>query len=75
MALLEIVEHDAIDAESGNPEDTAPEGATDEQLAQIQDFKDAGSIPEVTQAWLDKQKPLTSENAEKVLKKLSEAEK
>ena len=73
VALLEIVEHDAIDAESGNPDDTVPEGATDEQVAQIQDFKDAGAIPEVTQAWIDKQSPLTVDAAAGLLKKLNGA--
>jgi len=70
VALLEIAEHDAIDAESGNPEETIPEGATDKQLAQIQDYKDAGSIPDVTQSWIDKQSPLTEVAATTLLKKL-----
>ena len=73
VALLEIAEHDAIDAVSGNPDDTMPEEASDEQLAHIKEFKDEGNIPEVTQAWIDKQSPLTKDAATGLLKKLNGA--
>lgn len=76
VALLEIVEHDVIEESTeGNPEDTKPIEATDEQLAQIQEYKDASQIPEATQAWIDKQTPMTEEKAASLLRKLKEANK
>lgn len=76
VALLEIVEHDVIEGSAeGNPEDTKPIEATDEQLAQIQEYKDAGQINETTQEWIDKSALLTEKKAAGLLRKLKEANK
>lgn len=54
-----------------NPDD---EPATDEQLAYITEFRDAGKIPDVTLQWLDKQESLTTGQAAALLKKLRKSE-
>lgn len=75
VALLEIVEHDAIDSSaSGNPNDTKPAEATQEQMATIKDFKDAGKIPEPTQQYLDTHETLTEKQAANLISKLKENE-
>lgn len=49
--------------------------ATDEQLAYIDEFRQADKIPAVTLKWLDKQDPLTVGQAATLLKKLRKADK
>lgn len=49
--------------------------ATEEQLAVIQDFRDAGTIPDVTLKWLDKQENLTEKQATTLIAKLKKADK
>lgn len=49
--------------------------ATDEQLVAIQDHREAGSIPEQTEAWIAKHSPLTTKQAATLLAKLNKAEK
>ena len=49
--------------------------ATAEQLAQIQEYKDADQIPEATQAWIDKSMPLTEKKAAGLLRRLNEENK
>lgn len=49
--------------------------ATEEQLAVIQDFRDAGTIPDVTLKWLDKQEALTEKQARTLIAKLKKADK
>jgi len=76
MNALNIAGSDYDDDDAqilGAEPEAIPEDATEEQLATIQDFKDAGSIPDVTQAWIDKQSPLTERAAAGLLKKLNEA--
>jgi len=76
VALLEVVEHDVIESsETGNPDDTRPIEATDEQLAKIQEYKDADQIHEATQQWIDKQKPMTETKAAGLLRRLKEENK
>lgn len=73
VVLLEIVEHDVIEStSSGSPDDTRPIEATDEQLAAIDDYKEAGQIHATTQAWIDKQKPMTEKKAAGLLRRLKE---
>ena len=75
VALLEIVEHDAIDStETANPDEALPEQATEQQLAMIDDYEQAGKIPETTQAWLDKHETLTEKQASNLITKIKASE-
>ena len=51
------------------------EEATAEQIVEIQDYKDAGQIHETTQAWIDKQNPMTEKKAAGLLRRLKEENK
>jgi len=74
VALLEIAEHDVIEESTvGDPNDTKPEAANEQQMAVIRDYKDAGKIPESTQAWLDKHEALSEKQAKTLIKKLKAA--
>jgi len=75
VALLEIIEHDVIEETAKVNPDQAPESdASDEQLALIEEYKEAGTIPEVTLKWIEKNSPLTEKQASSLLGKLKEAE-
>lgn len=60
---------------AGKPPNPDDEPATDEQWAYIDEFKEAGEIPDVTLEWLEKQDPLTIGQAKTLLKKLKKAKK
>ena len=51
------------------------EPATAEQMAMIQDYRDADAIPDVTLEWLDKQESLTVKQAATLIVKLKKAGK
>ena len=55
--------------------DLAFDDATDEQLAKIQDYKDADQIHATTQEWIDKQKPMTEKKAAGLLRRLKDENK
>lgn len=55
--------------------DLAFDEATDKQLAKIKDYKEADQIHEATQAWIDKQRPLTEKKAAGLLRRLKEENK
>ena len=60
---------------AGKKPDPDSEPATDEQMAMIQDYRDADQIPEVTLAWLEKQNSLTVKQAATLVTKLKKANK
>lgn len=58
VALMEIVEHDSIEENTGNPKHKAPakpKPATDEQRAILQDYATENKISKRRGVWLDKQ--------------------
>jgi hypothetical protein len=59
---------------AGQPEQVV-ETATAEQLAMIQEYRDADQIPDVTLKWLDKQVSLTEKQAAALIAKLKKADK
>ena len=48
--------------------------ATDKQLAEIQDYRDAGKMPEATQGWLDNRDTISEKQAKKLIAKLKDPE-
>jgi len=60
---------------AAKPVDPDNEPASDEQIARIQEYRDADQIPEVTLAWLDKQESLTVKQAANLITKLNKAKK
>jgi len=63
------------DAFSAGQPQQAIEMATAEQLAAIQEYREADQIPDVTLKWLDKQESLTRKQAESLLAKLRKPSK
>jgi len=47
--------------------------ASNDQMAMIQDYRDAGAIPEATETWINKKSPLTVKQAGVLLTKLKKA--
>jgi len=78
VALLEIVEHDAMDADSENDTPrTERKPATDEQYAEINDFLSEGKVPKDRAFWLrnpNNWKNLSQEQAETVIEESKESE-
>ena len=73
--LMEIVEHDAVEASAGDPKNEPPSLATDEQCATIQDFLDADSTPDVTKEFIKSRMPLTEKQAATIISKLNKESK
>jgi len=76
-ALMNALNLVASDEDDDGVAANAPiiDEATDEQLAKIQEYKDADQIHENTQAWIDKQHPMTEKKAAGLLRRLKEENK
>jgi len=59
---------------AGNKPAPDNEPASDEQIARIQEYRDADQIPDVTLKWLDKQESLTVKQAATLIAKLNKAQ-
>ena len=80
VALLEVVEHDVIEENTGNPANVEKpekvELATNEQKALIEDFKASGAISPRRASWIgNNMNTMTLKNAETILNEARESER
>ena len=77
VALLEVVEHDVIEENTGNPANKVPEivPATSEQMAEINDFISEKKISPRRASWIKANANMTHTQAETILKECHESER
>jgi hypothetical protein len=72
--MFNFTTSDDVDNDGCTSAPVQKEPATDKQMAQIEDYRAEGKIPEPTETWIKKNTPLTKEMADGLLRKLKAAE-